>query len=525
MNRAPAQASAIARKAAQSHDWATVKACAGEILRRDATSAEGHFLAGLVEKAAQRPAAAAECFAHALALDASRYDAAIELASRYSVMDRHPEAFELLQRYEPSLANSPRYLDVAGLAYSTIGLHARAWPLYRRANDLQPDVPRFMANLAACAVNLGRVEEAQALYRSLLERNPTHQRNHYELSRLGPAQDASHVEQMKSVLRSTNLPADRNIFLYYAIGKELEDLGRWQEAFEYYRKAGDAVTSVSNYDVADDVRLIETVIRVCDTAWLGSGADAAPAAAGGAGAPIFVAGLPRTGSTLIERIVASHSRVESIGETMQFQKALRRVSGVATADSMNADIIVAAAERDTRLVAAGYLDAIRYRLTGKPLFIEKFPDNFLYLGFIAKAWPDARFVYPRRHPMDACFAMYKQSFFRYAYALEDVGRYYVAHDRLLRHWRSLLGDRLVEVQYESLVADQEGETRTLLARLGLEFEPACLEFEKNTAASATASAVQVREKIHARSIGRWRRFSTELEPLRALLERSGIEAG
>ena len=524
MSQAPAQASAIARKAAQSHDWATVKACAGEILRRDATSAEGHFLAGLVEKAARRPVAAAECFVRALALDSSRYDAAIELASRYSVMDRHPEAFALLQRFESRLANSPRYLDIAGLTYSTIGLHARAWPLYRRANDLQPDVPRFMANLAACSVNLGRVEEAKALYRSLLDRNPAHQRNHYELSRLEPAQDVSHVDQMKAVLQSTKLTPERNIFLYYAIGKELEDLGRWQEAFEYYRKAGDAVTSVSNYDVADDIRLIETIIRVCDSAWLGSGADAVPASGGG-GAPIFIVGLPRTGSTLIERIVANHSRVESIGETMQFQAALRRVSGVPTPDPMNSDIIAAVAARDVGLVAGSYLDAIRYRLTGKPMFIEKFPDNFLYLGFIAKAWSDARFVYPRRHPMDTCFAMYKQSFFRYAYTLENVGRYYVAHDRLLQHWRSLLSDRLVEVQYESLVADQEGQTRMLLARLGLDFEPACLEFEKNAAASATASAVQVREKIHARSIGRWRRFSKELEPLRALLERSGIETG
>jgi hypothetical protein len=127
--------------------------------------------------------------------------------------------------------------------------------------------------------------------------------------------------------------------------------------------------------------------------------------------------------------------------------------------------------------------------------------------------------------MDTCFAMYKQSFFKFAYTLDNLGRYYVAHDRLLRHWKMLLGDRLVEIEYEALVADQEGQTRMLLARLGLDFEPACLEFEKNESASATASSVQVREKIHARSVNRWRHFEQELQPLRQLLESAGIAIG
>ena len=126
------------------------------------------------------------------------------------------------------------------------------------------------------------------------------------------------------------------------------------------------------------------------------------------------------------------------------------------------------------------------------MFIEKYPENFQYLGFIARAWPDAPLINLRRHPLDACLALYKQSYFRYAYKLEDLGRYYIAHDRLLRHWRTVLGTRLIEVSYESLVSDPEPRIRELLTRLGLDFEPACLDIEKNEAASATASAVQVR---------------------------------
>jgi tetratricopeptide (TPR) repeat protein len=522
MSQTSAEFSATARKAAQSKDWVTVSACAGEILRLDGANPEGFFLAGLVEKAARQPHKAAQAFARALALDSRRYDAAIELASLYSVTGRHAEAYALLQDHEPRLSNSPRYLDMAGLAYSAIGLHERALPLHRKANELQPGIPVFQANLAACDVYLGNIEEAKYLYRLLLERVPTHQRNHYQLACLERARDSSHVEQMKSVLRSTNLPPERNIFIYYAIGKELEDLGRWDEAFSYYQMAGDAATSVANYDVGPDIELIDQVIETCDAEWLKDGATR-PATVAPGRLPIFIVGLPRTGTTLTERILASHSRIESIGESLALQTTLRRVSGVEGAASMSPAIIDAAARQDAGLIAREYLDAISYRLGEKPMFIEKFPENFLYAGFIAKAWPDARLVYLRRNPMDTCFAMYKQSYFRYAYTLENVGRYYIAHDRLLRHWRSLLGNRLIEVEYESLVADQEGETRRLLDRLGLEFESACLQFETNPAASATASSVQVREKIHGRSVNRWRNFEKNLAPLRRMLEHAGID--
>lgn len=521
MNPAHVEISAAARHAAQRNDWATVGRCAADLIAGDPQGPEGHFLAGLAEKAAGHPARAAASFARALELDGSRYDAAIELASCYSLMGRQPEACDFLRRYEPSLGNSPRYLDLAGFTWSTIGLHDRAWPLYRRALELQPGVPRFLAHLAACAVTLGRFEEAKSAYRALLVREPAHQRNHFELAQLERATDDAHVRQMKSVLEATKLPPARNIFLYYAIGKELEDLGRWDEAFEYYRMGGDAVTSIADYDVGTDIALIDAVIATCTPAWLADAARGAPAATGDR-TPIFIVGLPRTGTTLTERILASHSQVESIGETLQLPAALRRVSGVDTADAMNPAIIAAAATRDMNGLAGVYMAAIRHRLGDQPMFIEKYPENFLLLGFIARAWPAARLVYLCRNPMDSCFAMYKQSYFKFAYTLGNLGRYYIAHDRLLRHWRATLGDRLVEVRYESLVADQEGETRAMLAKLGLPFEPACLAFEENAAPSATASAVQVREAMHARSVDRWKHFERHLEPLRRVLDDAGI---
>ena len=518
------QISSVARQAWSRQDWATVDSCAAEILRRDSGSAEGHFLHGLVCKAAQRPVQARQAFETALELDASRHDAAIELAGQYSTARRNGEAAALIAKYEGRLSNSPRYLDMAGTVYVEIGLPEKAWPLYCKANELQPGIDLFMANMASCAVYLGKIEEARAVYQALLEKRPNHQRNHYHLARLAKAQDDTHIEAMKRVLRETRSPEDRNVFIYYAIGKELEDLGRWPEAFDYYRKGGEAVSSVATYDIGDDLAIIDTLVQSCDRRWLEAGSIPDPKMYFDR-TPVFIVGLPRTGTTLVERIVSSHSRVQTLGETQFMQMAIRRESGINGVEHVSADMLRGAAAADIGKIGRGYMDAVAYRLGSEPLFIDKLPYNFLFLGFIAKAYPHAHIVHMRRHPMDTCFSMYKQVFtwaYKFSYTLEDLGRYYVAHDRLLRHWRDLLGERMIEVQYESLVENQEAETRRLLGELGLEFEAACLHFDRNPTASTTASSVQVRDKIHKGGVGRWRRFSRELAPLADYLESHGI---
>lgn len=515
------QLSTVARRAVQAGDWVTVRACASRIKKQNKKSPEGHFLSGLVEKSAGRSSQAMAAFAKAISIDAGRYDAAIELANQYAISLRHGESLNLLKRYESRLVNSPLYIDMAANIYSRLGLHEKAWPLYQKANELQPGLDMFQANLAASAVYLGKIKQAKSIYQGLLERFPNHQRNHYELSRLEKANDSTHVEQMQAVLNATRLSPEKNIFMYYAIGKELEDLERWQEAFHYYKLGGDAVTRVSPYDVATDIKLIDKIIEVCSSDWL-AGGKGSPRSEKPSKTPIFIVGLPRTGTTLTERIVSSHSQVESAEETYILQMLIRRISGVQSADNMNSAIIGAAAKKDIRLIADGYMHAVDYKLGDKPFFIEKFPENYLYLGFIAKAYPHAHIIHLRRNPLDSCFAMYKQSFFKYAYTLDSVGRYFVAYDRLRSHWEDVLKDRVIEVEYESLVADQEGQIRGLLDKLGLDFEQACLDFDQNEAPSATASAVQVREKAHTRSVEKWKRFATELQPLKEYLESAGI---
>lgn len=504
----------------QSRDWARVAMFARQIQKQFKKDPEGYFLAGLVDKAGGNAKPATTAFSKALSLDSRRYDAGIELANQYLLLLRHGDAFEVLCRHEQQLSNSSLYLDMAAKVFSGLGLHARAWPLFQKANELQPDIDMFRANLAACGVLLGKAKEAKAIYLSLLSKYPQHQKNHYELSKLEKAKDPAHVEQMKKILENSNLSPDKNIFMYYAIGKELEDLGRWQESFHYLKLAGDAVLSVADYDVADEIKVIEKIQSVCNADWLSAGPVGQ--SSGQQKTPIFIVGLPRTGTTLTERIVSSHSMVESADETFFMQLAIRDASGAGGISDVNEEIIEKAAKKNIRHIGQKYMTSVEYRLNDKPMFIDSYPYNFLYLGFIAKAFPDARIIYMRRNPMDACFAMFKQSFFKFAYSLEHLGRYYVAQDHLRRHWQSVLGDRLIEVEYESLVTDQEGQTRAILDKLGLEFEQSCMNFEKNPASSASASTLQVREKVHTRSINKWKNYANELQPLKTYLEGAGI---
>lgn len=509
------------RHAAARQDWVTVQRCAQGILAQDRGHPEGYFLSGLVAKAAQNPRQAMDAFEEVLRIDARRYDAAIELATLVSMARRNGEAAELIGKYEDQLSNSPKYLDMAATTYTKIGLPERAWPLYQKAVELQPEIPLFKGNLAACAVYVGEMETAQATYKELLRAIPNHQRNHYHLSRIQRASDTTHIDEMLHVLDTTKLPPDRNVFLYYALGKEYEDLGLWDEAFDYYKKGGDAAYAAADYDVSSDISIIDKVIDVCDRGWIEQGAADGETSH----QPLFIVGLPRTGTTLTERIVASHSRVTSIGETEFIQMMIRKVSGVPTVEKMTPAVIEAAAGKPPGVIRDGYLDTVDYRLGDEPIFIDKLPFNILYLGFIARAWPGKPIVLLKRNPMDSCFSMYKQVFtwaYKFSYKLETLGAYYIAYERLCRHWRDVLGDQLVEVQYEDLVADQEAETRRLLDGLGLDFEDACLRFEEHTAPSTTASSVQVREKVYSDSVQRWRRFERHLEPLRRQLEAAGI---
>ena len=491
------------------------------ILALDQNSDEGHFLNGLTFRAERNIPKAMQHFERCLELNDKRHDAAIELANMYSRIRRNGDAAALIEKYTPLLQGSPRYLDLAGTICVEIGMADKAWPLYQRANLLQPSTPLLMNNLANCAVYVGRLDEAKDLFQQLIDANPENRQNYFHYSRLNKFKDEAEIQPMLDQTTDFIFDENRNTPLYFAIGKAYEDIGDWKKSQEYYAKANKVVADIINYDPAGDFALIDYITENCTEEWIGSGtnkkSDLPPKT------PLFIAGLPRTGTTLVERILCSHSKISSLGETLFVQKCAADLAGPGE------NIFAAAAYgrfmENSEQLPQKYFDSVSYRVGSEPIFIEKLPLNFLFLGPLAKAWPDAKFVVLKRGAMDTAFSLYKQVFtwaYKFSYDLDHIGQYYLAYDKLMKHWKSVLGDRLIEVDYETLAQNPDAEIPNLIKKIGVEFEQGCLDFHLNESASTTASTVQIRSKISTGSIGKWRHYEEHLSGLVDYFDKHGI---
>ncbi|MDH5434010.1 MAG: sulfotransferase [Gammaproteobacteria bacterium] len=510
-----------ARDAFHRNDWISLLTISNRIINDYKHESEGYYFSGIANKGLRKYDLAIKSFIRALEINDKRFDAAIELADIYLIFLRYTDSFEVLDRYIRLISNNPYYFHLSGKIYTGLGLHDKALPLFEKANQLQPNQDVIRGDLAKCLILNGRSREAKKIFLDFLFRFPDHQRFHYEISKLEKANDYGHIDQMKKILEANNSSPEKNIFLFYALGKELEDLECWTESFKYYEKAGNAVLSTINYDVNDDIDVINKIIETCSENWVNSRFTNEIMASSNK-TPIFIVGLPRTGTTLVDRIISSHSMIESVDETFFMQLSIRYVAEFGGIGDVDQQIIEKAAQKDISLINKKYFETIEYRLDQAPMFVDKYPLNFLYLGFIAKAFPNAKIIYLRRNPMDACLALFKQSYFKFAYSLEDLGKYYIAQEKMRNHWRNILKDKIIELDYEKLVADQENTTRLLLEKLGVEFESQCLNFEKNPNPSATASTVQVRSKIHSSSVNKWKFFEKELDSLKKFFINSGI---
>jgi hypothetical protein len=260
-------------------------------------------------------------------------------------------------------------------------------------------------------------------------------------------------------------------------------------------------------------------------AWLQDGRRATPDDATGP-APIFVVGQPRTGTTLVERIISAHSQVQSAGELQQFGLSVRRLVDYRGAERFSPQLLTEAAELDGPTLGRAYLAATA-RLHGPAArFVDKLPSNFLYLPLILKALPRARIVHVVRGPMDACFSSFKQLFadaYPHSYDQAEMARHFARYHRLMAVWRKRFGEHFIDVRYEDVVSETDTQARRLLEHLALPWEDGCLEFHRQPGAVATASAVQVREPAHTRSVGRWRRYAAELAPMQTVLHEAGID--
>lgn len=442
------------------------------------------------------------------------------LASLLFKLGRVREAGEVIDRAAQLGTGSAEAYD--GLAYvsTELGRHDCANALYRRAIDLAPRSSRAWYHFACSERSFGRLEEAEEACERSIALNDGEYPSLLLRSELRvQAADANHIADLQRRLADPGVNIHGRIFLGYALAKEFDDVRRFDEAFRCFAMAAKARRSQIRYDVAADERRLARIAQVFSSAWAHAH-RVTRALDGGADSPhLFIVGLPRSGTTLVERILTGLDGVRSNGETENVARALTAASAPNGGDMMER-----AAAADPAAVAAQYDRLARFASdTGR--VVEKLPTNYLYLGAIRRALPEARILWVRRSPLDSCFAMYRTVFgdaYPFSYDFGELARYYAAYERLLTHWRTLFGDAIHEVVYEDLVREPQVVGAGLARYCRLAWRPEAMDIRSNRSVSLTASAAQVRRPIYGSSSGRWRHYRAHLAPLISALRREGI---
>jgi tetratricopeptide (TPR) repeat protein len=399
-----------------------------------------------------------------------------------------------------------------GLAFVSLALgrHQRANALYRRAIEAAPRDPRFWYNLACSERSLGRLIEAEAACDRAIALDATQYPTWLLRSELRvQSPQASHIGELEAALAGAPRDYRARLFLGYALAKELDDVGRFDEAFHWFATAAAERRRHLDYDVAIDEGKLARIARVYPLQPAAAGPRAGAAGWVDSSRYLFIAGLPRSGTTLIERILTGLPGIRSNGETDNFSRALL---GAARGTG---DVFARAAAADPAEVAAGYARLADPGVAAARI-IEKLPLNYLYLGAISRALPQAKILLISRAPLDSCFAMYRTLFaagYPFSYDLVELGRYYAAYAQLMSHWRTVLGGRFYEVAYEELVREPRRVGAAVAAWCGLSWSDAAIDIQNNSSVSFTASAAQVRRPIYGSSSGRWRHYHRQLEPL------------
>ncbi len=472
--------------------------------------------------AAAAPQAAASAAGESLGVRAL-----LQRAERLTAAGRLLEACTLLSRAAAHAPPDPLLWDAIGTLFSRANDQQRALWACERAVALAPQRPELLFNRAAVRRFVGALEDAERDYDQVIALKPNDYeayRNRSELRRQTP--ERNHLAELDAAHARDDLDWRARVQLLYALGKEHEDLHHYAEAFRCYDAGARLRRAHLRYDVAVDEATVDWLIEAFPSQ------PAAPdrgAQAGDLGAGIvFIVGLPRSGSTLVERILAGHPDITPGGELPCFTHALMmsvRRPGE-RAPPARREVVSRAARLDYAALGRAYLERVHAAVDAGPRFTDKMPLNYLYCGLIARALPGARIVHVRRSPLASCFAMYKALFadgYPFSYDLTELARYFAAYSRLMRHWQALLPGRIHELEYEALIADPRSETRRLLEFCDLGWFDGCLEFHRVSAASTTASAAQVRQPLYAGAAEQWRHYRDELQPLRRALESAGVE--
>lgn len=391
----------------------------------------------------------------------------------------------------------------------------KAIEAHQMAIKVNPESYSSMNQLAALLRFEGKIEQAEELYIQVLKLHPANAQACYNLSQLRRYTEAStQIELFKNCKSLLDKDINGQIQIQYALGKVYEDSGNFEQSLQSYMAGAQIKRQQSPYTAERDQKFMQTVISYFENLHL-----ELPEPPTSTQQPVFVVGLPRTGTTLVERILASHPAVVSGDELNALPMALLEAGGKSLAAGMDGldDIWVSNVNPENfPAIGKRYLELASNYVGDANIFVDKLPYNFLYCGFILHALPNARIVHVNRNPFDAAVSNFKMLFnrgYEYSYTWKDIASFISNYKNLMNSWQELFPGKIFELNYEALVEDQEGVTRKLLEYTGLDWNEACLNFHQNKTATHTASASQVREPLHSRSIGYWRNYEPMLPEL------------
>ena len=430
--------------------------------------------------------------------------------------ERALEELDTLRRVEP---DNPSHELLRASVFVHIGEFEQAIALYENFLDRYPLQPRAQMSYGHALKTVGRQREAIDEYRSAVARQPKLGEAYWSLANLKTFRfEASEVDAMAELVAGEVDDHEDRYHLCFALGKALEDRGDYPGAFENYQMGNAVRREKVRWDADEHHSNLARHVQLYDRQFLASRSGSGCLA----NDPIFIVGLPRAGSTLLEQILASHSRVDGTMELPDIISISRRLSGRRKRGepSRYPEIIAELSRDQLRGLGEEYLERTRIQRGAAPYFIDKMPNNFAHIGLIHLILPNAKIIDARRHPLACCFSGFKQLFARgqnFTYDLEDIGRYYKDYVELMDHWDHVLPERVLRVRYEDVVADTESQVRRVLNYCGLEFEDACLAFHETERAVRTASSEQVRQPIFSEGVEQWRQFEPFLGPLAQVL--------
>ena len=442
-------------------------------------------------------------------------------ATALSREQRYTEALEELARLERDQPDNVSHKVQTAAVLSMAGRYEEAHDKFREALERAPDSARILTSFGHSLRYGGKGAEATEIYLQAIAAEPDAGEAYWSLANLKTFRFSDdQVASMQSRLDALSQDSQDKFHLAFALGKALEDARDFDRSFTAYAIGNDIKRRFSAYESGHTRARVDAMVEHC-------GAGLFDGSGHRSDAPIFIVGLPRAGSTLLEQILASHTEVEAtaelpfIGQIASDLAGKRKKSDESLYPAILNDL---SAERREEL-GRHYLDRASIYRTGAPRFIDKLPNNWLHVALIKAILPNATIVDARRAPMAACFANFKQLFARgqeFTYSLEDIGNYYADYVRCIDHWHSILPGGVLTVQYEDVVADLETQVHRLLEHCGLEFEAACLRFHEQDRAVRTASSEQVRQPIYKDALALWMNYESHLAPLRRVLENRGI---